>query len=501
MAGYDWCFDSLILQDSSEVVSGLEVTSDYFEVIGVQPRFGRTFLNSEIAKNPESAAFIILGYELWQKYFHGNPNILGQKVQLSRHPPLTVVGVMPPSLRFLPSFGEESCPTYDVNARVDYWLPVEPDLSLPRGGSGNGPWSVVGRLRPGVTRAQAQAELAAISAKQAQANSYYKGLTIKVQPLTEFLNRDCRRLLLPLLAAVALVFLIACGNIAALLLARGLSRQQEYAVRCALGAGRVRLFRQVLVEALLLALLGSFFGLTLAIAIVRVFKAIGGLAIPRLDAVTVGWPMLAFCFATAVVAAFLAGFVPALRASRLDATQAAKTFGPTSSLARKERFLLGGVTTLQTSMTMALLVGACLLIQTVVNLANLRPGYETQNILTMSVMKEYRRGMNNDFHRPGAATYFSASGSQERRLYRRIAAYRQPMDRRRSDNCGQTAGTVPRGNAANRRVLCYRKILRCHGNEDRSRTKFSGERHRQVIGRTAGCRDHQPSDGPAVFSE
>ena len=161
----------------------------------------------------------------------------------------------------------------------------------------------------------------------------------------------------------------------------------------------MRLFRQVLVEALLLALLGSFFGLTLAVAIVRVFKAIGGFAIPRLDAVTVGWPMLAFCFAAAVVAAFLAGFVPALRASRLDATQAAKTFGPTSSLARKERFLLGGVTTLQTSMTMALLVGACLLIQTVVNLANLRPGYETQNILTMSVMKEYRRGMNNDFHR------------------------------------------------------------------------------------------------------
>jgi putative ABC transport system permease protein len=306
---------------------------------------------------------------------------------------------MPRDVRFLPSFGEESCPTYDVNARVDYWLPVEPDLSAPKGGSGNGPWSVVGRLRGGASLAQAQAELAAISARQAQANSYYKGLTVKVQPLTEFLNRDGRRLLLPLLAAVALVFLIACGNIAALLLARGLSRQQEYAVRCALGAGRARLFRQVLTETLLLALLGGSFGLGLAVAMVGALKAMGGFAIPRLDAVTIGWPMLAFCFVSAIVAAILAGFLPALRAARLDPAQATKTSAPTSSVAQQERYLLSGITTLQTAMTLALLVGACLLIQTVVNLANLRPGYETQNILTMSVMKEFRRGTNNDFHR------------------------------------------------------------------------------------------------------
>ena len=146
-----------------------------------------------------------------------------------------------------------------------------------------------------------------------------------MQPLTEFLNRDGRRLLLPLLAAVALVFLIACGNIAALLLARGLSRQQEYPwCVCALGAGRVQLFRQVLAETLLLALLGGSFGLGLAVAIVRVLKAIGGFAIPRLDAVTVGWPMLAFCFVSAIVAAVLAGFLPALRAAQLDLAQATR---------------------------------------------------------------------------------------------------------------------------------------------------------------------------------
>src|SRR6185295_19054330 len=131
-------------------------------------------------------------------------------------------------------------------------------------------------------------------------------------------NGDGRRILLPLLGASALVLLIACGNVAALLLVRGIGRQQEYAVRSALGAGRGTLFRQVATESLLLALVGSAFGVGLAFGIVKIFKVIGGHAIPRLDAVTAGWPVLACGLGAAVIAAALAGLFPAVRATRLD---------------------------------------------------------------------------------------------------------------------------------------------------------------------------------------
>ncbi len=377
----------------------LEVTSDYFKVTGIKPLLGCTFLESETPKNPQLATFIMLGYDLWQRRFNGDAQILGQKVRLSRHQPLTVVGVMPPGVRFLPSFGEEMNPNYDVNAQVDYWLPVTPDLSKPKEkeGSGNGPWSVAGRLRSGVARAQAQAELTAIAARQAQADNFYQGLEVTVQPLIEFLNDAGRRLLLPLSGAVALVFLIACGNVAGLLLARGLQRQHEYVVRCALGAQRVQLFRQVLAESLLLALVGGALGVMLAVAIVKVLKVIGGFAIPRLDSVTIGWPLLGCCFMSAVAAALLAGLLPALRTSRLDPAQAIKGSGPASSRAGKERGLLAGVAILQTALTLALLVGAGLLIRTVVNLARVEPGFDTHNILTMSVMTDYDR-IHDDFH-------------------------------------------------------------------------------------------------------
>lgn len=398
MAGYDWTFDYLLLQDGGEAVSGLEVTSDYFNVIGIKPLLGRAFLKSETPSNPQLATFIILGYDLWQKRYHGDPNILGQKVLLSRHETLTVVGVMPPGVRFLPSFGEEMNPNYDVNARVDYWLPVHPDLSKPKSGSGNGPWSVAARLRADVTTAQAKAELAVIAARQARADSDYQGITVQVQRLTEFLNHDGRRLLLPMLGAVALVLLIACGNVAGLLLVRGVQRQREYSIRCALGAPRKRLFQQVFIEALMISILAGALGVALTAATIKTFKAIGGSAIPRLDTVAISPPVLAFCLATSAFAAIFAGFLPALRASGLDPAHATKGSGPTHSAGRSQRRLLGAVAMLQTSLTVALLVGAGLLIRTVVNLARVRPGFDSENILTMSVMTDFDQKTQDNFH-------------------------------------------------------------------------------------------------------
>jgi putative ABC transport system permease protein len=199
------------------------------------------------------------------------------------------------------------------------------------------------------------------------------------------------------LGAAALVLLIACGNAAALLLVRGLGRQQEYAVRCALGAGRVALFRQVCVESLLLALLGGAFGMGLAFGIVRLFKLTGGHAIPRLEAVTMGWLVLAFGLLSAMLASVLAGLIPALRASRLDPMHVLKSAGPKSSAGRGERRLLRGVVMAQTALTLALLVGAALLIRTMNNLAGVQTGYDTGRILTMSVTAVQGDWM--DFHR------------------------------------------------------------------------------------------------------
>jgi putative ABC transport system permease protein len=146
-----------------------------------------------------------------------------------------VIGVMEPGVRFLPSPGAAKEPNYDVNAAVDLWVPADPNpqsLKAPY-------WNVVGRLRDGVTPQRGLQELAAITAREASAEKQFEGFSPQLEPLTDEMNRDGRRILLPLLGAAALVLLIACGNAAALLLVRGLQRQQEYAVRIAMGMGRV----------------------------------------------------------------------------------------------------------------------------------------------------------------------------------------------------------------------------------------------------------------------
>ena len=244
---------------------------------------------------------------------------------------------MPPGVRFPPSPANAQEPNYNVNALVDFWIPAPSkpaELKAPF-------WNVVGRLRDGTTTRQAQGELKVAAATQAQADHDFEGFTPEVHSLTAEMNRDGGRILLPLLGAAAPVLLIACGNAAALLLVRGLQRQQEYAVRSALGVGRVALFRQVSTESLLLALLGGALGVVLALGAVKLFKVIGGHAVPRLDAVSTGWPMLAFGLGSAVIAALLAGLFPALRASRLDPVQVLKSAGPKSSAGHGERRFCG----------------------------------------------------------------------------------------------------------------------------------------------------------------
>jgi putative ABC transport system permease protein len=391
IGAYGWTFNFLVRNEGSESMEGMWVTADYFRAVGLQPILGRTFVESEA--KPGAGAVIILGYNLWQRKFNGDPHIVGATIRMSRRKtPVTVIGVMPQGVRFLPSPGVAKEPNYDPNAMVDFWVPAAPDpkqLKDPY-------WEVVARLHDGTPIQQAQQELRLIVAREAQAEHDFEGITAQVQSLTGELNRDGSRILFPLLGAAALVLLIACGNAAALLLVRGLQRQQEYAVRSALGVGRVALFRQVSIESLLLAIGGGVFGAGLAFGVVKLFKLIGGHAIPRLDAVTAGWPVIAWGLGSAIFSALLAGMFPALRASRFDPIQVLKSAGPNSTAGRGERRILRGVTMAQTALTLALLVGAGLLIRTMSNIAKVQSGYDMEHILTMSVTAV--QGNWSDFH-------------------------------------------------------------------------------------------------------
>ena len=407
VAGYNWTFAFLIRNDGSQSMQGMNVSRDYFRVMGLKPMAGRGFEDSDFGPGP--AKTIVLGYEFWQRAFGGDKQIIGKTVRISRTDVTpVVVGVMEPGVRFLPSPGAAKEPNYDVNATVDFWVPAYPDPK-----NLTGPyWEVVARLRDGVTPQHAQQELSILAAREALSEKKFEGFAPQLEPVTEEMNRDGKRILLPLLGASGLVLLIACGNAAALLLVRGLQRQQEYAVRIAMGIGRMALLRQVLTESLLLALLGGLLGGGLAIGAVKLFKSIAGHAVPRLDGVTAGWAVLGWGFGAAVLAAFVAGVIPALRAFRLDPMEVLKSAGPKGTAGAGERRLLQGVTILQTALTLALLVGAGLLIRTMVKIAEVPSGYSTSQILTMSVTEVQSNSTWGSFHRQALERVAALPGVQ-----------------------------------------------------------------------------------------
>lgn len=406
VAAYAWTFNFLVLDEGSESLQGMPVTKDYFRVMGLEPILGRSFTESE--GRPGSAPVVIIGYELWQRKFNGDPNIVGKPMRMSRvQTPPTIIGVMPAGVRFLPTPMASKEPNYNVNARVQYWVPAVPN---PERLKATG-WNVIARLKPGASLEQAQTELGVLTTRVAAEAPELAGVAPRLRSLEAEMNQDGNRILLPLLGAAGLVLLIACGNVAALLLVRGLQRQQEYAVRSALGVRRIELFRQVSTENLLLALLGGTVGVGIAFGVVKVFQVIGGHAIPRLDAVSAGWPVLLFGVLSAILAALFAGFFPAFRASRLDPIQVLKGAGPRSSAGAGERRLLRTVTMAQTAMTLALLVGAGLLIRTMMNLARVESGFETRYVLTMSVTAV--QGQWDDFHHRALERVSGLSGVEQ----------------------------------------------------------------------------------------
>jgi putative ABC transport system permease protein len=391
IAAYGWGFNFLIDTQGSVSLQGMFVTPNYFRVVGLQPILGRAFAADDARVG--APPVIILGYDCWRRRFNGDPHILGTTIRMSRvQTPPTVIGIMSPGVRFLRSPVASQEPNYNENATVDFWMPGVPNPQRLT----QSMWDVVGRLKDDVGAEHAEAELVTLARQQAQADHDLDGRTPRVEPLLTETNAGGRRILAPLFGAALLVLVIACGNTAGLLLVRGLQRQQEYAVRVALGVSRLALFRQAVVESVMLALVGGGAGIALAFAIVRMFQAVGGHAIPRLDAVRTGWPLLVGGLGAALTASVLAGIVPALRASGLDPIQALKGTGGRSSVSRDDRRLLRAVTTVQTALTLALLVGAGLLIRTMQNVAAVNSGYSMDRVLTMTVTAV--QGDWADFH-------------------------------------------------------------------------------------------------------
>jgi putative ABC transport system permease protein len=372
-AGYSEDIGIVENQDSPESVVAPRVTPNLFALLGAQPLLGRVFTTEE--GQTGGAPAVLFSEGLWRQSFHGDLGIVGKSVRISGKP-YTVVGVMPGSFRFPEQMGPD--------VRKGVWLPLQPTAEMLKD-RGYNFFNIVGELGPGVSVAQAQRELDSIAAHTPKTKD---GNAAKFQaaPYQEVLTGPVRPVLYALFAALALVLLIACANVSNLLIARCLGRQQEFAVRAALGASRLRLVRQLLSEGMVLSVLGCGVGAMLAeLAMLAVRKLPDG-TIPRADSIAIHWTVVLTLAAIAIVTTLLSSLLPALLVARSHpqaALQAAsRGIGSRSVSGKLSGWLVGGEVALST----LLLIGTGLLFHTLWNLGQSRLGFETAHVTTFSAM-------------------------------------------------------------------------------------------------------------------
>jgi putative ABC transport system permease protein len=372
LGAYSWWNVNVSGIEVPERVQGFLVTPDVFTALGVNPILGRTFLPEE--EKPGKNHVVMLSYGYWQLRFAGDPGIIGKTLTLngiSR----TVVGVMPPNFNFPPG-GE-------------MWAPYPVDPNVPGARQAHF-LLVVGRLKPGITRERAQAEMNTIAGRLEQ--QYPKtntGWRVVLIPLASDVVRQYRPALLLLLAAVGFLLLIACANVANLMLARAASRRRELAIRATLGAGRLRVVRQLITESLMLGVLGGALGVVFAVwgvgLLPKLFPPEFTRFIPGADRMAVDLRALGFTFLLSLLTGTVFGLAPALRVSKLDLNETLKEGATQSGTGAGHHRLRNALVIAEISLALVLLIGTGLMAKSFVHLVEMNPGFRTDHVLTMEL--------------------------------------------------------------------------------------------------------------------
>src|SRR5579883_2019526 len=371
MALYSWPTNANVSSSGdNEGATAVRTQANFFSLLGVDAQLGRTFAAGEDANG--GSHVVVLSDAFWKTQFGADPQVLGKSVRVDNEP-YTVIGVMPA--------------WYRLPGTADFWIPL--DMSKDKiNRRGSHQWRAIGRLKAQVTARQGQADLQTIAdrlAKQYPDNN--RGVNPIVTPMHEDLVGDFRTQLFVLFGAVGLVLLIACANVANLLLARATSRRREVAVRGALGAVRGRLVRQLLTESILLGLAGGSTGLALAYAAVAALRAALPPELPQPNPVTVGLAPLLFTFGVSLLVGILFGLVPAIQSSSVDSRDALKSKGTVAaSTSRRGQWLRDAFVASEIALSLALLIGAGLLLRTFANLRATDVGVRPAKVLTASVL-------------------------------------------------------------------------------------------------------------------
>jgi putative ABC transport system permease protein len=355
-----------------ERLTGAVVTDGFFSTLGVSPQLGRAFTSDE--DRPGAQRVVVLSHGLWQRRFGGDPQIAGQKITLNGNPYM-IVGVMPPGFKH---------PLPGMRLPVEVWAPL--GLDPAKTGRRSDFLGVIARLKPGVVIEQARAEMNALMGRlETQYPNTNRGWGVIVLPLLERFVGELRPTLYLLLAAVGFLLLIACANVANLLLARATVRQREVAIRSALGAGRWRIVRQLLTESALLSLLGGAVGLLLAKWGMDALIGASPATIPRLGEVSLDWRVLGAAFGVSLVTGVIFGLLPALQAANPHLNEALKEGGRGSADTARGKRVRSALVVAEVALALTLLIGAGLLLRSFARLQHVNPGYNAENVLSVGI--------------------------------------------------------------------------------------------------------------------